>query len=69
MSPLVIQMDVWIPAVAPLEPRSCCQVPVPMDAMRALASLDLVSARGLDTPGQGPELLSNSVGNTRPAVL
>ena len=32
-----------------------------MDSMKALASLELVSARGLDTAGQGPELLSNSV--------
>ena len=35
-----------------------------MDAMKALASLDLVSARGLETAGQGPEMLSNSVGNS-----
>ena len=34
---------------------------VPMDPMRALASLELVSARGLDTPHLGPRMLSDSV--------
>ena len=32
-----------------------------MDAMKALASLDLVTARGLDSSEQGPQMLSNSV--------
>ena len=32
-----------------------------MDAMKALASLDLVTARGLDSSDQGPQMLSNSV--------
>ena len=32
-----------------------------MDPMRALASLELVSARGLDTPHLGPRMLSDSV--------
>ena len=32
-----------------------------MDPMRALASLDLMSARGLETPELGPRLLSDSV--------
>ena len=34
---------------------------VPMDAMKALASLDLVTARGLDSSDQGPQMLANSV--------
>ena len=32
-----------------------------MDAMKALASLDLVTARGLDSSDQGPQMLANSV--------
>ena len=34
---------------------------IPMDPMRALASLDLMSTRGLETPDQGPRMLSDSV--------
>ena len=34
---------------------------VAMDPMKALASLDLVSARGLETPDQGPRMLADSV--------
>ena len=32
-----------------------------MDPMRALASLEFVSARGLDTADQGPSILANQV--------
>ena len=32
-----------------------------MDPMRALASLEFVSARGLDTSDQGPTILANQV--------
>ena len=32
-----------------------------MDPMRALASLEFVSARGLDTSDQGPAILANQV--------
>ena len=32
-----------------------------MDPMRALASLEFVSARGLDTADQGPTILANQV--------
>ena len=32
-----------------------------MDPMRALASLEFVSARGLDTADQGPAILANQV--------
>ena len=39
---------------------------VPMDPMRALASLELVSARGLDTPHLGPRMLSDSVRIPKP---
>ena len=34
-----------------------------MDPMRALASLEFVSARGLDTADQGPAILANQVDN------
>ena len=34
-----------------------------MDPMRALASLEFVSARGLDTADQGPSILANQVDN------
>ena len=37
-----------------------------MDPMRALASLELVSARGLDTPHLGPRMLSDSVRIPKP---
>ena len=32
-----------------------------MDPMKAMASLELVTARGLETPDHGPKLLSDSV--------
>ena len=33
-----------------------------MDPMRALASLEFVSARGLETSDHGPKILANQVG-------
>ena len=36
-------------------------VQIAMDPMRALASLEFVSARGLETSDGGPRLLSNHV--------
>ena len=35
---------------------------IQMDPMRALASLEFISARGLDTAEQGPTILANQFG-------
>ena len=37
---------------------------IPMDPMRALASLEFVSARGLETSDTGPKILANHVNNS-----
>ena len=42
---------------------------IPMDPMRALASLELVTARGLETPDQGPKILADSVSKKFKRVL
>ena len=40
-----------------------------MDPMRALASLDFISARGLDTPDQGPHILADQFGKKMMKIL
>jgi len=44
-------------APAPLQEKK-----IPMDPMRALASLEFVSARGLETSDTGPKILANHFG-------
>ena len=40
-------------------PAPALEKKIPMDPMRALASLEFVSARGLETADTGPKILAN----------
>ena len=42
-------------------PAPALEKKIPMDPMRALASLEFVSARGLETADTGPKILANHV--------
>ena len=47
-------------------PAPALEKKIPMDPMRALASLEFVSARGLETADTGPKILANHVSKGHP---